>query len=277
MKRLRWWPIQAIKAKRPREILCSAAEELKWLKFRSAGLNKGLETGQQKDSLSLKGATEGLIRFSTMKRQGNGIISNRVKRTLLALGILLVGFPFLLSNPSYPEKRIHKMSILLVPVGEIDKKVIERLQVDLGKIFNKQVEAGQGMPHPDYAYNKKRNQYLSTAILKTLMEQKEYMAYEKVLGIVDRDLYVPELNFVFGEAGQKAAVISLTRLRQEFYRLPQDQTLFHKRALTEAVHELGHTYGLGHCRNPQCVMFFSNSLMDTDRKGSEFCLECSPR
>jgi len=167
------------------------------------------------------------------------------------------------------------MSILLVPVGEIDKKVIERLQSDLGKMFNKQVKAaGQGMPHPDFAYNKKRNQYLSTAILKILMEQKEYMAYGKVLGVVDKDLYVPELNFVFGEASQRAAVISLTRLRQEFYHLPQDQNLFHKRALTEAVHELGHTYGLGHCRNPQCVMFFSNSLMDTDRKGAEFCMEC---
>jgi archaemetzincin len=167
------------------------------------------------------------------------------------------------------------MSILLVPIGEIDKKVIEKLQLDLGKIFNKQVEVGQGMPDPDYAYNKKRNQYLSTAILKRLMEQKESVAYGKVLGIVDQDLYVPELNFVFGEAGQKVAVISLTRLRQEFYRLSPDRNLFYKRALTEAVHELGHTYGLGHCRNPHCVMFFSNSLMDTDRKGPEFCLECN--
>jgi archaemetzincin len=109
------------------------------------------------------------------------------------------------------------------------------------------------------------------------MEQKEYTAYEKILAIVDHDLYVPELNFVFGEAGQKVAVISLTRLRQEFYRLPQDQNLFYKRALTEAVHELGHTYGLGHCRNLHCVMFFSNSLMDTDRKGPEFCPECKTK
>jgi len=130
------------------------------------------------------------------------------------------------------------------------------------------------VPEPDYAYNKKRNQYLSTAILKALMEQKEFTTYEKILGIVDHDLYVPDLNFVFGEASRKVAVISLTRLRQEFYHLPEDRSLFHKRVLTEAVHELGHTYGLGHCGNPRCVMFFSNSLMDTDRKGSEFCLNC---
>ena len=37
-------------------------------------------------------------------------------------------------------------------------------------------------------------------ILKTLMDEKEYTTFEKILGIVAHDLYVPELNFVFGEA-----------------------------------------------------------------------------
>jgi len=97
------------------------------------------------------------------------------------------------------------------------------------------------------------------------------------LGIVNHDLYVPELNFVFGEASWKAAAISLTRLRQEFYHLPENRSLFHQRILTEAVHELGHTYGLGHCENPRCVMFFSNSLMDTDRKGPAFCARCKSK
>jgi len=50
------------------------------------------------------------------------------------------------------------------------------------------------MPEPLYTYNKKRNQYLSTAILSTLMGQKEYASYEKILGIVDHDLFVPELT-----------------------------------------------------------------------------------
>jgi len=85
------------------------------------------------------------------------------------------------------------------------------------------------------------------------------------------------LNFVFGEATTKAAVISLTRLRQSFYKLPEDREIFRKRVLTEAVHELGHTYRLGHCENPRCVMFFSNSLTDTDRKGFEFCLSCKDK
>jgi len=53
---------------------------------------------------------------------------------------------------------------------------------------------------------------------------------------------------------------------------------FGQRALVEdgkeAVHELGHTYGLKHCPNPACVMHFSNSLHDTDLKGWKFCPNC---
>jgi archaemetzincin len=169
------------------------------------------------------------------------------------------------------------MEIILVPVGEIGRNVLDWLKNDLTKVFNRQVVTGSGMPEPDDAYNHKRKQYLSTVILKAIVEQKEYVPYEKILGIVDHDLFVPELNFVFGQASSKAAVISLTRLRQTFYHLPEDQNLFHQRVLTEAIHELGHTYGLGHCENPRCVMFFSNSLMDTDRKGSEFCPRCKSK
>jgi len=47
-----------------------------------------------------------------------------------------------------------------------------------------------------------------------------------------------------------------------------------ERALKEAVHELGHLLGLPHCDNPRCIMFFSNTLADTDRKGPGFCPAC---
>jgi len=193
------------------------------------------------------------------------------------LRVLLLSLSLFLATDLYSKERDRDMSIILVAVGEVDRNVIEALKNDLNKVFNQQVLIGKAMPEPHYAFNKKRNQYLSTAILSAIMEQKDDTAYEKILGIVNHDLYVPELNFVFGEASRKAAVISLTRLRQEFYHLPENQSLFHQRILTEAVHELGHTYGLRHCENPRCVMFFSNSLMDTDRKGPEFCPRCKSK
>jgi archaemetzincin len=183
----------------------------------------------------------------------------------------------LFTTELFGKERNQEMGIVLVAIGAVDKNVMDWLKNDLSTVFNRRITVGKGMRDPDYAFNKKRNQRLSTAILNAVMEQKEYSPYEKILGVVDHDLYVPELNFVFGEASRNTAVISLTRLRQTFYRLPEDQNLFHQRALTEAVHELGHTYGLGHCSNPRCVMFFSDSLMDTDRKGSEFCQKCKSK
>jgi archaemetzincin len=191
--------------------------------------------------------------------------------------VFILSASLLFTTELFAKERNQEMGIVLVAIGAVDKNVMDWLKNDLSTVFNRKITVGEGMLEHDYAYNKKRNQYLSTVILNAVMEQKEYAPYEKILGIVDHDLYVPELNFVFGEASRKAAVISLTRLRQTFYRLPEDQNLFHQRVLTEAVHELGHTYGLGHCSNPRCVMFFSNSLKDTDRKGSEFCQKCKSK
>ena len=192
----------------------------------------------------------------------------------MRLPVLILSFSLLFNMGLLAKERTQEMGIVLAAIGEIDRNVMDWLKNDLSQVFNKQVFVGKGMPEPDYAFDHKRKQYSSTAILNAIMKQREYAPSGKILGIVDHDLFVPELNFVFGEASSKAAVISLTRLRQTFYRLPQDQNLFHRRVLIEAVHELGHTYGLGHCQSPRCVMFFSNSLSDTDRKGPEFCPRC---
>jgi len=50
--------------------------------------------------------------------------------------------------------------------------------------------------------------------------------------------------------------------------------LFRERLTKEAVHELGHVYGLGHCRDRRRVMAFSNALADTDEKRADFCVRC---
>jgi archaemetzincin len=93
---------------------------------------------------------------------------------------------------------------------------------------------------------------------------------ERLLGVTDVDLFVPELNFVFGEADARrgVAIFSLARLHTDGRRA---RTVFLKRAATEAVHELGHTYGLDHCADSCCVMWFSNTLAETDRKGLAMC------
>ena len=46
------------------------------------------------------------------------------------------------------------------------------------------------------------------------------------------------------------------------------------RTQKEAVHELGHTFNLQHCHRTFCVMHFSNSIFDTDKKESLLCDQC---
>lgn len=166
--------------------------------------------------------------------------------------------------------------IYLVPFGSVEDHVLESLDTHLEKTFHFEVERFERMKLPRDAFSPKKNQYYCPHILDRLRANIQPGPQDKVLGIADVDLYVHGLNFVFGQAelNGRFAVISLTRLRHSFYGLPKNKDLFTERAIKEAVHELGHTFGLEHCPDPECVMHFSNSLMDTDRKQASFCSRC---
>jgi len=152
--------------------------------------------------------------------------------------------------PSLGDQRGHHMEIVLVPVGEVDPVTLEMLKDDVREILQKAICVEKGLGEPRYAFNSKRGQFLSTAILKVLLDQKDLLRYERILGVVDHDLYVPELHFVFGEASPQAAVISLTRLREAYCGRVEDPSLFRRRVLTEAVHELGHYAEFGIVATP---------------------------
>jgi archaemetzincin len=171
------------------------------------------------------------------------------------------------------------MKIGILCVGQVDSHVINRVQENLTMIFPKTKCAAisETMPIPSEAFSNTRQQYRSDMILSKVHNYADKdKALDHVLGIVDVDIFVPKLNFVFGEAEcpGKAALISLWRLRPEFYSKASNMELFLERTTKEAVHELGHSLGLRHCSNPFCVMYFSNSIFETDRKQSLFCTKC---
>ena len=171
--------------------------------------------------------------------------------------------------------------IAILRIGSVDMDVVRKIQSHLCRVFPETTNMilKDVMPIPQDAYNAMRGQYHSSSILAKIRDYiKKFMA-DRVLGITDVDLYVPRLNFVFGEAQcpGKTAIISLFRLKPELYSQPSNRELFIERSIKEAVHEIGHTLGLGHCHNQACIMFFSNNIQMVDAKGNDerkFCDEC---
>lgn len=170
------------------------------------------------------------------------------------------------------------MKITLKPIGSIDSDTLEHLKERLNRTFGCSIEITSQIDSPDRAYDPKRGQYVASVLLAQL-ETPAVARDGKILGLADADLYAPGLNFIFGQADTTSgvAIISLCRLRQEYYGLPSDEGLFLDRVAKEAVHELGHAFGLGHCPDARCIMHFSNSLADTDRKQAQFCSQCRPK
>lgn len=169
-------------------------------------------------------------------------------------------------------------NIGLVPVGRIHEPALEMLKLRLPEKFS-----GASCPIVDFSVdpreflNSGSGQYHSTRILAALERQGQNTDQDRLLGVTDLDLYVPNMNFIFGEARMpgKVAIISTHRLKGVTDYGGEE--LFLGRTMKEAMHELGHTLGLKHCERSDCVMHFSNSLKDTDRKSEDYCGSCSKK
>jgi archaemetzincin len=146
--------------------------------------------------------------------------------------------------------------------------IIEQAQDALAQAYHLPVEKLGKFTVSSAAYDSIRHQHAAAEVVKQVRSKTRRGALG--LGVVEVDLYAPGLNFVFGQADrlEQAAVVSVHRLRGE-KALP--------RIRTEVVHEVGHLLGLGHCHRSDCVMFFSNTVYDTDRKGEKLCADCQGR
>jgi len=166
--------------------------------------------------------------------------------------------------------------ITLIPIGTMKYDVAGFLSLSLPEILQAECRVLEEDLGLEPFYSSERKQYHSTEILRQLLPFAKSKG-QHVLGVMDKDIYIPILTFVFGEAqlNGRCALMSGHRLHQEFYGLPEDESLYMDRCEKEAVHELGHTLGLKHCNNFECVMRYSNSVADIDTKRNVFCPICS--
>jgi archaemetzincin len=169
-------------------------------------------------------------------------------------------------------------AIGLVQVGSTLDIPIRDFSLSLTEKFsNLTISPAPALPDPSEGYDSRRSQYHSTRILVLLERHLEVTGLNRVLGMTSLDLFVPGMNFVFGEARcpGKAGVVSTFRLRQ--FAEPSDEDRLVSRIRKEAVHEIGHMFGLQHCSDRSCVMYFSTTLTDTDMKSEDYCSSCHAR
>lgn len=128
---------------------------------------------------------------------------------------------------------------------------------------------------PEDSFDAKRGQHKSVEIMKVVARSAPPDA-QRILGVTEADLAIPTLTFVFGQAqlDGPVAVVSLARLRQEFYGLPGDRNVLRERVVKEVLHELGHTFGLTHCAESKCVMSLATHIGLVDSKEERYCVRC---
>jgi archaemetzincin len=164
---------------------------------------------------------------------------------------------------------------LLVPIGPLPRGMLAEVSAALQAVFGPASEVAPPQVKPEYAFNKDRRQYHSTAVLRRLEGLRPRGGDAPVLGVVDVDLFVPDQPFVFGEADRDArsALVSVFRLKANEGR-PVSPERFAHRTRVEAAHAAGHLLGLSHCSDFHCVMFLSHTPADSDRKGEGLCNAC---
>jgi len=171
--------------------------------------------------------------------------------------------------------RKDRQRIGVIPIGDIPEIGPKVIAAHISGYLDLQANLLEPMKTPTYALDRQRLQYNVGHILQRL-ESRLFTSVDKVIGILDVDLFVPVFTHVFGEArqGGRVALISIFRLRENSMDTISDSAIALERAAKVALHELCHLYDLTHCESRQCLMHFSGSLSDLDQGSFNLCRYC---
>lgn len=168
------------------------------------------------------------------------------------------------------------MFIEILGARNFEKLDVGLLCKEVKSAFNLEVSFRKAVLDFGATFDANHIQYNSTQILQLLLNSNKIQNDSKAIILTDLDLFVPILTYVFGEAelNGRAAVASSHRLHSEYYGLPKNEQLLQTRITKEVIHELGHTFGLIHCKDYKCVMHSSTYVEDIDYKEFTFCESC---
>ncbi len=156
------------------------------------------------------------------------------------------------SNPAQPTYQVepHLQPIYIYRYGTFPVAKAKQLKAELEKVYPSVSLADRAIELPEECYYKPRDRYRGTGLLDDLRKLR-HGGY--ALGLTNKIIYQKnEISPTFGifgisYMGDRVSVISSLRPRT-LKPLTDDD-------LQELMlHELGHAFGLPHCKDEQCMM-----------------------
>ena len=173
--------------------------------------------------------------------------------------------------------------IYILPIGVIDQGMLNDLKGFLSSDFRHPVEILPAERIPDLPYG--REDQVKADLLRDWIKSRKGLPKDtfRLLAITSEDIYAEGYNFIFGQAdmGGLVSLISVYRINPVADGgsainpgNPGNRNLYEERLIKLVRHELGHTFGLPHCQDNNCVMRFHESLDALDRGDDSYCSKC---
>lgn len=186
------------------------------------------------------------------------------------------------------------LRVTVIPVGHIDATDVEAALSRVAKVIHKPVELREAAPVPRGTEDTSRRQHRAPALLAALRASVAPLRVQKLVGadaagspiptpspdatifVTDLDLFAPDTEgvFEFTAPSQRAAVISVRRLREAFYRRKADPKKQRARLVKEILRAVGRLKGLSDCPDPSCALAPTQVVPDLDRKAERYCGTC---
>lgn len=169
-----------------------------------------------------------------------------------------------------------KKSVGVIPVGDVPESTLQIIADHITGRFKLTTQILPPLEQPEYAFDERRLQYNAGIIIEA-MEAMQFGNHDKVIGVLNNDLFIPIFTHVFGEArqGGKCGLVSLFRLMKNSDGSTPPKSLVLERVAKVALHELGHLLDLLHCEHKKCLMHFSGGVDEVDNMSLELCEYCT--
>ena len=169
-----------------------------------------------------------------------------------------------------------KKSIGVVPLGNIPEIDLQVIADHITGCFRLPAQILPPYEPPENAFDQRRLQYNAGIIIEA-MEALQFGNHDKVIGVLEKDLFIPIFTHVFGEArqGGKCGLVSLFRLAKNPDGSAPKRSVIQERAAKVALHELGHLLDLLRCEQQKCLMHFSGGVDEVDQMSLDLCEYCS--